>query len=43
MVLSCTERMYVSDIKSGVDVRVVYTFKREDALLQYLRSFPFEN
>ena len=38
MVLSCTERMYVSDLQSSVDVHVVYTFKRENTLLEYIRS-----
>ena len=38
MVLSCTDRMYVSDLQSGVDVHVVYTFRRENALLDYIRS-----
>ena len=38
MVLSCTDRMYVSDLQSAVDVHVVYTFRRENALLDYIRS-----
>lgn len=38
MVLSCTERMYVSDLQSSVDVHVVYTFKRENTLLEYIHS-----
>ncbi len=38
MVLSCTDRMYVSDLQSAVDVHVVYTFRRENTLLDYLRN-----
>lgn len=38
MVLSVVEQMYDSDSKSPVDVHVVYTFKRENSLLAYIRS-----
>jgi len=38
MVLSTTERMYNSDTQSPVDVNAVYTFKRDNSLLEYIRS-----
>ena len=38
MILSCTDKMYLSDTKTSVDVSVVYTFRRENALLDYIRS-----
>ena len=38
MVLSVVEQMYDSDSKSPVDVHVVYTFKRENSLMEYIRS-----
>lgn len=38
MVLSCTDWMYVSDLQSAVDVHVVYTFRRENALMDFIRS-----
>ena len=38
MVLSTIDRMYVSDLQSAVDVHAVYTFKRENSLLEYIRS-----
>ncbi|MBR6167831.1 MAG: hypothetical protein IKQ50_05320 [Paludibacteraceae bacterium] len=38
MVLSTIDRMYVSDLQSAVDVNVVYTFKRENSLMEYIRS-----
>ena len=38
MVLSITEQMYNSDSRSPVDVHAVYTFKRENSLLEYIRS-----
>ena len=38
MVLSCTKRMYNSDTQSPVDVNAVYTFKRDNSLLEYIRS-----
>lgn len=39
MVLSTIEQMYNSDTQSPVDVNAVYTFKRENTLLDYLRYF----
>lgn len=38
MVLSTIERMYNSDTQSPVDVNAVYTFKRDNSLLEYIRS-----
>ena len=38
MVLSTIDRMYVSDLQSAVDVHVVYTFKRDNSLMEYIRS-----
>ena len=45
MVLSCTEHMLNSDATSPVEVdaNVVYTFRRENSLLDYIRSvYPDE-
>lgn len=38
MVLSCVEKMYNSDTQSPVDVHAVYTFRRENSLMEYIRS-----
>lgn len=38
MVLSTIEQMYNSDTQSPVDVNAVYTFKRDNSLLEYIRS-----
>ena len=38
MILSCVDKMYISDTQSTVDVHVEYTFKRENTLLDYIRS-----
>lgn len=38
MVISTVERMYNSDTQSPVDVNAVYTFKRENSLMDYIRS-----
>lgn len=38
MVLSAIERMYNSDTQSPVDVNAVYTFRRENSLLEYIRT-----
>lgn len=38
MVLSFTDQVYVSDTQSTVDLHVVYTFRREDSLLEYILS-----
>ena len=38
MVLSTIEQMYNSDTRRPVDVNAVYTFKRDNSLLDYIRS-----
>lgn len=38
MILSITEQIYNSDTQSPVDVHAIYTFKRENSLLAYIRS-----
>ena len=39
MILSCTDKMYVSDTKTSVDVAVVYTFRRENSLLEFVKKY----
>lgn len=39
MTLSCNEEMYVSDLKSTVDVHVTYTFLREQSLMDFVNAY----
>ena len=39
MILSCTDKMYVSDTNTSVDVAVVYTFRRENSLLEFVKKY----
>ena len=39
MTLSCNEEMYVSDLKSTVDVHVTYTFVREQSLMDFVNTY----
>ena len=39
MTLSCNEEMYVSDLKSTVDVHVTYTFVREQSLMDFVNAY----
>lgn len=39
MILSCIDKMYVSDTKTSVDVSVVYTFKRENSVLDFVKKY----
>ncbi len=39
MTLSCDEKMYVSDLKSTVEVHVIYTFVREQSLMDFVNAY----